>query len=193
MTDENKVLVSVVVGMGIVAFILARRGAGFTGYTEDDVGHVARTIWAETSMRGGTNEEYEAIGQVLVNRARIRNGGGPGAVELASRPPGSPLWNGHSTFRRRWSNAHTSSTWEEARRIARRVLSGEAPNRIGDRMQFVHPSGSPRCSDNSTCKGRRLCVDGRCIPIWSVAANDAENPGGNAPNAPIKIGRAIVS
>lgn len=188
MTDEDKVLLSVALGLGILAFIAARRSSsGLAGYTEQDVDHLARTIWAETSVLGlpGRRSEFEAIGQVGINRARINN------ISLVDtlRPPGRPLWNGSGTFRQRWNDAPNEPRFNTALEISRQLLSGEAPNLIGDRMQFVHPSGSPRCANDSSCKGRRMCVDGRCIPIWSIAARD----GGNAPHEPIRIGRAIVS
>lgn len=193
MREDDSILLVLVSVLGLLAFTLARRTPeNSTGeletetpaFNDDDVDRLARLVWAETSGFGPV-EERESIVQVALNRAQSR---GVSIAQVAT-PPGRPLWNGSSIFVDRWNSAPTQSNFGAARDVAIRVLSGEAVNRIGPREQFVHPGGSPPCANQSACRGRRLCRNGRCIPVWSVSISD----GGNAPHEPVNVGRGIFS
>mgnify|MGYP003658602506 CR=1 FL=1 len=190
MTDDRTIGLALLLGLGYLVFrATSSEPATVTGFTPRDLDAAARTLWAETSMLGPSSEEHEAIVQILQNRASFHGR----SVYDTANPPGTPLWNGSSIFAERWRTADEKPRFDQALEVAGRVLSGEAPNRIGPRRHFVHPGGSPRCSDSSQCVGRRLCIDGRCLPIWSVAQSQGGNAGTGGTFDPVRVGRAVFS
>ena len=190
MRVEQLSILAILLGVGYLIFRGSRSGLASSpaDFTPQDLDAAARTLWAETSMLGPTDEQ-EAIVQVLKSRAQFA---GQSVYETAV-PPGRPLWNGASVFRERWETADQQPRFDRALEVAGRVLSGEAPNRIGPRRHFVHPGGSPRCNDSTQCQGRRLCIDGRCLPVWSVSQAEGGNAGTGGTYQPVKVGRAIFS
>ncbi len=160
----------VIVGLGLGALWLSSSsaqarvaGLPFTGSASSrDVEAMARTLIAETSMNGPT-EELAQIVWVMINRAR-RHGVSLAAV---ATPPGTPLWNGSSKFRNLWNQAGSSSKMLQARSFVMQVMGGHYPNRIGSRSHFVHPGGMPRPPCASNRRERSTAYGVRCLPTWS--------------------------
>jgi len=160
---------------GLLAWFFFRRspgGDGMTGgvpYDEGDLNAVTRLLLAETSFRRPEMEQVGVV-QVAVNRARED---GHTLSEVAV-PPGRPNWNKSQKFRDRWEESINYPQFPEARDFVEKVLDGGYTNPIGDRVQFLHPRGMPRCNGESCPRGR-VCVDtvagARCLPEWSVGSN----------------------
>ena len=145
-----------------------KRRAPLPGLDNPDVIDAAtRTLLAETSFntRKHSKQELASILQVGINRARET--GNPLAVFTA---PGVPNWNRSGKFRERWTEASGYPQWAAARAFVVQVFGGAYPNLIGDRKQFLHPAGMPKCVQGR-CKPGRICADTtagkRCLPRWS--------------------------
>ncbi len=169
MLRVKNALVYWVIGAGVSWFFFRNWSrTGGVGYDDDALNAATRTLLAETSF---ARPQKEMIGvlQVGVNRSKK----GVPLVDVFT-PPGEPNWNGSRTFKERWNDARSYPQWDKARAFTKRVLDGEYPNPIGDRVQFLHPRGMPRCNDGECPKGR-VCVDTvagkRCLPRWSLGAN----------------------
>jgi len=152
-----------------------------------DVDALTRTLVVETSYLTAHHPEAEFAGVCWVAINRARNAGR--SLQDTLYPPGKPNWNGSSTFAQRWSSAHTHPNFNAAKVFVDRLLiKKEIPNPIQDCTNFVHPKGLKACNISSPCKGKRKCVGGRCLPLWSVPVD----AGGTAKKV-ITIGKAIFS
>lgn len=174
MTRGSRVLVFSILGVGLSWFFFRRGGPGslMTGgvkYNEIDLNAATRTLLAETSFN---RPEQEMVGvvQVMVNRAR-QNGISLSEVAV---PPGIPNWNNSEKFRERWEESIEYPQYNRARDFVKAVLDGGYQNPIGERVQFLHPRGMPKC-DGESCPTGRECIDTvagrRCLPEWSVGSN----------------------
>jgi hypothetical protein len=169
-------IIATIVGMlgALGIFMVSRRSgrAGRIQATPADIDAMTRTLLAETSFRQESQAEMAAILWVGLNRARIR---GRSITETLT-PPGSPMtWNASEKYARRWAESSGWRQWSDARSFVVDVLSGKWPNQIGDRVQFLHPAGMPRCDSGGVCPSGRKCADTtagrRCLPSWSTTAN----------------------
>lgn len=155
-----------------------------------DVDALTRTLLVETSFARNRHpdEEFAAICFLAINRAKDKGI----SLREAMIPPGKPTWNNSSEFQERWFNAHVTfrRQYAAARDFVERLLRNEIPNPIGPRKQLVHPGQLKNCNASNPCTNPRfMCVDGKCLPIWSVS----KSKGGAAPNEPIRIGKGIFS
>ena len=130
-----------------------------TPYNEGDVDALARMLFVETSFLHG-DLESSAIINVALNRAKKYRVGIPIVVE----PPGRPLtWNAHPTYAERYDQAEGSRRFAAGKELVRKILDGEIPNPIGNRIQFLHVDQMGACVNNSCAhKGNRwVCHNGR--------------------------------
>jgi hypothetical protein len=156
--------------------------------SDAEIDAAARALIAETSLLPKhSQKELAGIFFVGLNRAKAR--GWPqehNALVEAFTPPGQPLWNGAQRYRERFANADQNPRFAKALEVVKRISDGKIQNPIGSRKNFVHPSGMPRCGEDSDCRSNRFkCIEGRCLPIWSVS--------GTARYEPIEIGQARFS
>jgi hypothetical protein len=179
-------------GLGIGGILLYRSlkssssgGAGILPHNEADVDAVTRGLLVETSFNRDPDEMAQII-WVMANRAKKHGN----SLAQVITPPGRPNWNKADDFRE-WFHAgprrYGKAKFDRAKVFVREVLSGKFPNRIGNRVQFLHPSGMPRCGGDCppgkawsrrskkcyTCantRGRGCVQTGagnRCLPKWS--------------------------
>jgi hypothetical protein len=173
------------------AFFLLKKSneqADKLNLSNEEIDAAARALIAETSLLPKHNQkELAGIFFVGLNRAKAR--GWPeqeDALVQAFTPPGQPLWNGSMRYRERFQNAARNHRFEKARAIVKQISAGKIKNPIGERKNFVHPTGMPRCGEDGDCRSDRFrCINGRCLPIWSVV--------GTARYEPIDIGQARFS
>ena len=154
-----------------------------------DVDALTRTLIVETSFLRTNHPENEFAGicYVAINRAKKHNRN----LKDTLFPPGKPTWNNDpkGRFSDRWNKAHTHPNFGAAKAFVERLLiKKEIPNPIEDCTNFVHPRGLGPCNASSPCKGKRKCVDGRCLPVWSVPIS----AGGTAKKV-ITVGKAVFS
>ena len=128
---------------------------------------------AEPGNRPGSDDQADAseFGDVV-------------AQFMATMPPGVPNWNASEPYRRMWVNGHTNPRFKAAKEFVRNILLGKPaatskspaklhPNRIGNRVQFLHPHGMKKCTTSADCGGRTCeqTIKGRrCLPGWSTTA-----------------------
>lgn len=158
------------------------------GLTNREIESLARMLYAETSF---IHDELESSAVINVALNRAAHSGV--SVESVVRPPGQPLlWNSSPIYAERYEQATRSPNWDYGLRLVERVASGVVVNPIGqNRRNFVHPAGMPNC-ENGSCehrRGRYMCVDGRCLPVWIVAQRN----GGQARTEPVNVGRVLVA
>lgn len=156
--------------------------------SQAEINAAARALIAETSLLPKhSKQELAGIFYVGLNRAKAR--GWPQQSESlveAFTPPGVPLWNGAQRYRERFASADQNPRFNKAVELIEQISDGQIANPIGSRKNFVHPSGMPRCGEDSDCRSDRFkCINGRCLPIWSVS--------GTARYEPIEIGQARFS
>ena len=165
--------------IGASLFMLSKakgRGVSIPSYpdlTLANVDALSRMLVTETSFMK-TPREMTGILQVAKNRADKH---GVSLVE-AVEPPGKPLWNGHSTYKSRYENAHTlvgADKFNEVMFFVAQFLMGLQNNEIGERVNFLHPQGMPSCAGGKACSSSsHECVDTgkfglRCLPRWSLS------------------------
>ena len=153
-----------------------------------EIDAAARALIAETSLLPKhSKRELAGIFFVGLNRAKSR--GWPQQTEAlvdAFTPPGVPLWNGAQRYRERFAMANQNPRFNRAVALIGQINDGKIENPIGSRKNFVHPGGMPRCGEDSDCSSDRFkCIEGRCLPVWSVS--------GSARYEPIEIGQARFS
>lgn len=193
MNDEQITILALILGAGFLVFRATRgpvsdgqsSGSVILPHDEDDVDAVTRGLLVETSFARNRNEMAQII-WVMVNRAKKHGN----SLKTVITPPGRPNWNRADNYRD-WFYAgparYGQDRFDRAKVFVREVLAGDFPNTIGGRVQFLHPSGMPRCGGDCppgkawssrtqkcyTCansKGR-ACVQtaagNRCLPKWS--------------------------
>ena len=153
------------------AWIFFKKKFNRTGgipYDSKDLDAVTRLILAETSFNR-PHQETAMIIQVCVNRAK------KSGLSLAQvcTPPGRPNWNNSKKFRQRWNESSGWPQFSRTQAFTAKVLDGGFENKIGGRVQFLHPRGMPKCVDGK-CPPGRVCsntVAGkRCLPRWSTVS-----------------------
>lgn len=188
MKKRNVIILGSLVAAGFFLLKHRNKAAKKLNLSPAEIDAAARALIAETSLLPKHSEkELAGIFYVGLNRAKARGWPGqPEALLEAFTPPGQPLWNGAMRYRERFENAQRNPRFEKAKAIVSKINEGKIANPVGERKNFVHPSGMPRCGEDGDCRSERFrCINGRCLPIWSVE--------GIARYEPIEIGQARFS
>ena len=139
-------------------------------HSRRDVEALTRMVIAETSGREGL-DETRSIVQVAVNRSMVSGR----SLEDTVSPPGvstAGVWNSGDKYRAQFERAmdYPESQVARSRKIVQSVLSGDATNLIGTRLNFIHPKRMD-APVRGECLGTRVTVKttfgDRCVPSWA--------------------------
>lgn len=143
----SRVIAGIMSAAAIVGVILIGRGAlasqsTSAGGPDSDVDDLARVLVVELSGQG-TEAERAGIVHVALNRARYYSA--PIAAVIRSQVEDRSEWgsgcrrNASCAYNRELDDAPSHPAFAAMRVFAARVVGGEVPNPIGDRLTFCHP------------------------------------------------------